>query len=340
MKKFLRYFVSFGVVALSRFKGLDLTKQILLVGVVGAICLFLFGGKAETSSHGGHDDHGDHEEHDEQSLSLSSDILKTMKMTIHKAHKKTLQRTLRLDGRIVPARGLINRMHPRFPGIIREVNVNLGSKIKRGDSLAILEGNENLAVTRISSSISGELIGKELVAGEFVREDGEILTIADLSKVQVNFYVHARNLGEPKVGQAIIISDDDGHLKQRTEIDYVSQVVERDTQTLLIRATVDNSTREWRPGLFVFGELVLEEFSSPIVIEREAVQELEGQKVIFVRKTERDDTYVPHIVKLGRQSRKHVEVLEGIDAGQYYISGDSFVAKAQLLKSLAGHSHD
>jgi cobalt-zinc-cadmium efflux system membrane fusion protein len=45
------------------------------------------------------------------------------------------------------------------------------------------------------------------------------------------------------------------------------------------------------------------------------------------------------ILELGRRDGEWAEVLSGLDAGQQYAAENSFIIKADILKSGASHDH-
>jgi cobalt-zinc-cadmium efflux system membrane fusion protein len=100
---------------------------------------------------------------------------------------------------------------------------------------------------------------------------------------------------------------------------------------------------KWRPGLFITADVAVEEVEAPIVIAQAAVQRVNGKSVVFVQEKE---AFITHPVGLGRQGvspgekrELMVEVLQGLVAGERYVAENSFVLKAELGKSEAGHEH-
>src|SRR3546814_7520704 len=74
--------------------------------------------------------------------------------------------------------------------------------------------------------------------------------------------------------------------------------------------------------------------SGPLAIRNAAVQSLDGQSVVFVR---RDAGLMPQPVRLGKSDSEFSEVLEGIKAGESYATTNSYILKAELGKGEAEH---
>jgi cobalt-zinc-cadmium efflux system membrane fusion protein len=73
-----------------------------------------------------------------------------------------------------------------------------------------------------------------------------------------------------------------------------------------------------------------------MLIPKSAIQEFEGQKVVFVKK---GTAYQPRPISLGLSDSKNVEVLQGLENGELIVSQNSYLIKADLEKSEAGHEH-
>ena len=69
-------------------------------------------------------------------------------------------------------------------------------------------------------------------------------------------------------------------------ISYVSPIIYKDSQTLLARTIVPNTKNVWRPGLFVTAKVVTNDSMVEVAVNRDAVQTLENEKVVFVKKDE------------------------------------------------------
>ncbi|HKO90248.1 MAG TPA: efflux transporter periplasmic adaptor subunit, partial [Polyangiaceae bacterium] len=110
------------------------------------------------------------------------------------------------------------------------------------------------------------------------------------------------------------------------------------------RIVLKNPGAAWRPGLFVTAEVVVDQGPAAVVVEEEAVQTVEGQEVVFVQQA---DGFDARPVQLGRRGAaaggerpgRVIEIVAGINAGERYVSKNSFTLKAELGKSEAGHEH-
>ena len=75
---------------------------------------------------------------------------------------------------------------------------------------------------------------------------------------------------------------------------------------------------------------------APMVIKKSALQQWNGKTVIFIRV---GDSFEIRMPQLGRSDDTQVEVLSGVPAGASYATRNSFILKADVMKSGASHDH-
>jgi cobalt-zinc-cadmium efflux system membrane fusion protein len=287
------------------------------------------------AEHEGHADHGAHEDPGGGRIRLDAAAMAQSDIALDTAGPRRMDVTLSLQGRIVPNGERLAHVHPRFPGLIREVRKQLGQRVRKGDVLAVVESNESLQPYAVTAQINGTVIRKHAAVGETASGDEELFTVADLSTVWVDFQVYRQDFPRLKQGQRVRVNADGGHSAE-TVLAYLAPVSEEHTQAMLVRATLDNRKGDWPPGLYVKGEAAVESFDAPVAVRLEGVQTLEGDPVVFVGEGE---AFEARPVRLGRRDGDWVEVTEGMRAGEAYVSRNSFVLKADLGKGEVAHEH-
>ncbi|MDX1391050.1 MAG: hypothetical protein R3241_01620, partial [Rheinheimera sp.] len=73
-----------------------------------------------------------------------------------------------------------------------------------------------------------------------------------------------------------------------------------------------------------------------LAVKKSALQQIDGKPVIFVIE---DGAFKAIELQLGKDDSDYVEVLAGLSAGAEYVSENSFLLKADMLKAGAGHQH-
>ena len=103
-----------------------------------------------------------------------------------------------------------------------------------------------------------------------------------------------------------------------------------------LAVVIPNPKGEWRPGLFVTGEIVVDEAEVPVAVKTSALQTYRDWDVVFMND---GPIFEIAILEIGRRDDEWVEVLSGLPAGQAYAAENSFVVKADIGKSGASHDH-
>lgn len=189
--------------------------------------------------------------------------------------------------------------------------------------------NPNLRFYEVRVPLDGTVIMRHITQGEFIENNKTIYEVADLNKVWVEIGIYPRDLDRVKEGQTVEIILPVGHQTSEARLIYISPIVTNETITATAIAELDNVQGLWRPGVFVKVDILVDTLSFPVVIPTEAIQEIEGEKVIFVVTPQGIEK---RKVKLGISDREHSEVLEGLQAGERYIATQTFLIKAELGK--------
>ena len=255
-------------------------------------------------------------------------------VTLVTAGPGTVDRGVELPGEVRPNADRIAHIAPRFPGIVQEVRVHVGDRVRAGDVLAIVE-SEQLAKFEIRAAFDGTVIDKHIAPGEAIGNDDTAFIVADLSAVWVILDVYQDALSLVGVGRPVRIVASHGDLSADGSVSYVSPIVDQATRTAQARVVLPNADGRWRPGLFVTAT-VQDPVAAPIVAPRRAVQTLEGRPTVFVVDGEH---FVARTVTLGRTGRTRVEIGDGLAAGDRIADGNSFLVKAELAKGEGGHDH-
>ena len=187
----------------------------------------------------------------------------------------------------------------------------------------------------VRAPIAGQVTARTAVLGAAVAADAEIFTVADLSTLWVEMAIPPRDLPMARQGQSVIVAGE-GDAKGEGRIVFLSPLLDPETRSARAVAELGNADGNWRPGAFVTANLATAEQPVDVLVPRDAVQELEGEKVVFVRTPE---GFEKRDVALGREDAAGFEVIFGLDADTEIAVGNAFALRAELGKSEAGHGH-
>ena len=84
------------------------------------------------------------------------------------------------------------------------------------------------------------------------------------------------------------------------------------------------------------GTIILAKDTVPVAVERTALHTFEDRTVVFLETIE---GFVPQPVRISRMDAVRAEVLDGLSAGDRYVSAGGFTLKAELGKESFGDGH-
>lgn len=302
-----------------------------------ALCIILIATlsgtpKSSEHEHGGHDE--DHEEGSTH-IELDDKTLASSNVKIAKVGETTLKPAIPVRGQIVENRNKSMIVRPRIAGLVRSAPKEYGDVVRKGEFLASIESAGARASYEIKSAIDGVIVAKNAVVGTYVPNEEIIYRIFDLSEVWFETYVPERDMDRIKIGQKIELKDRVLDARADADIFYVSNVIDEDTQSFVVRARLRNDSGAWKIGSFAEGNIQLPEKLAKIAVRRNAVQTIEGSDVVFLK---HGNEIRPVPVEIGQFDKDWFEILSGdLPDGSDYVAENSFLVKAELLKSTAEH---
>jgi cobalt-zinc-cadmium efflux system membrane fusion protein len=211
---------------------------------------------------------------------------------------------------------------------------NLGFSEARLD--ALLENSGSLVRFELTSPLAGTIVERHLTVGESTKDAEPAFVVAELSKVNAVVQVYPKDLASIAKDQSAQVKLSTGSEVASGKVTFVSPLLDATSRAARAHILLDNTAGLFRPGLFVAATLQTSESEANIVIPKEALQKIEGKDVVFVQT---EEGFVPSPVELGRQNGTQVEILSGLEEGEVFVSKGSFLLKAELAKSEAGHDH-
>ena len=194
----------------------------------------------------------------------------------------------------------------------------------------------NLTRYEIRAPIDGTIVEKNISVGQAIKEDANIFTLADLTSVWAEMTIYAKDMNVIRTGQKVTVKSAEFNASTAGVVSYVGALAGEQTRAAKARVVLANPKSAWRPGLPVNIEVVSSEEEVPVAVAAEAIQTLRDWSVVFGRY---DDVFEARPLKLGRSDGKMVEVLKGLNAGEKYGAGNSFIIKADIGKAGASHEH-
>lgn len=209
-----------------------------------------------------------------------------------------------------------------------------------GEDIIALENESDIPLSRyeLVSPTEGVIIERPIVKGAYLDTSREAFVIADLSSLWAELAMSPRDLDAVKEQMSVHIDCPDaaslGYTSQEAQIVSVSPIIDPDTRTVKVLATISNSHGHLRPHTYVCAKLKGKPEDVPLVVTKEAIQTIDGETTLFVYSGDRFDV---RPVKTGRDDGRFIEVISGISPGEQYASKNTFILKAEHGKDEAQH---
>lgn len=121
----------------------------------------------------------------------------------------------------------------------------------------------------------------------------------------------------------------------RGRIDFVGSVLDPETRTVKVRATVQNADERLKPGMFVKAVVDVPkpaaEAKNVLAVPQSALQTLEGRTTVFVQSA--PGVFERRFVETGHSFEGFTEVLSGVRPGDAVVTEGSFILKSEFAKA-------
>jgi len=187
-----------------------------------------------------------------------------------------------------------------------------------------------------TSPAHGVVLEKKAVQGMRFMPGEALYRIADLSTVWVLADVYERDLPRVKAGQAATVTLDAFPGRSfAAKVDYLYPTLDAATRTTQIRLELANREGLLRPGLFAHAEVATGTTAPALTVPASALIDSGERQVVLVAQDE--GRFVPKPVKVGRRGSEHIEILEGVAAGERVVVSANFLidAESNLRAALA-----
>lgn len=295
-----------------------------------ACCIFAV--LASSPIYASESEHRDEDTRNAEFVHISDNMAQKMGVVTQKVSAGQLNITTTVYGNVVTDPASLSHVRARFDGMVTKVNANLGYKVKKGETLAVVESNESLKSYPVTAPFSGIVIARHANEGEL--SNGQVLfSIANYKEVWAQLKIFPQQLSEIADQQSVQLSLSEAKLN--TTIQHILPSPD-EKPYVLAYAKITNTSGRWPVGADIKGQVVISTQNVAMMLPKAAIQEFEGASVVFVKKGEE---YHPVPVELGQQDNTNIEVLLGLSIEDEIVSQNSYLIKADLEKSEAGHEH-
>lgn len=187
-------------------------------------------------------------------------------------------------------------------------------------SYSIKEQGVQLAYHNIVAPYSGMIGDIPVKVGEYVTPQSKLLSITQNNQLEINVGLPAEKVFDIKMGLPIQVLDSNGKVVVSSKISFVSPKVDTDTQTVLVKAIVQNPQGVLKADQSVKTRVVYSS-NSGILVPAEAITHMGGQDFAFVViKKDKQNLIKQQPVSLGELQREKYVVKSGLNQGDCVVT--------------------
>jgi cobalt-zinc-cadmium efflux system membrane fusion protein len=200
------------------------------------------------------------------------------------------------------------------------------------------DGPESSTTTAIRAPFAGVVVAVDAAPGEMIGPDSQLFQVADISEVWVQAEVYEKDLGRIQLGRSASIKVDtypDREFLGR--VSYIGDILDPQTRTVKVRCDLSNPDSRLKLDMFATVLLPTTFSKDALAIPAEAIQQIEGRNVVFVRTGA--TTFEQKNVEIGRTIQGAAEVLAGLETGEQIVTKGAFHLKSMVLGAEIGEEH-
>jgi len=265
------------------------------------------------------------EEGEEGISKIDNNMAKRVGVETTNLSSRILSQTIPVYGYTTIGAEQLFQVGARYNGVIKTINSNVGDTVNNGELLAVIESNESLNTYKITSPVSGVVIHRSGNIGS-ITQNTSLFEIVNYQTIWAEFKVFTSQYHQVKVGQYIDIQ----HGEHVFNSVITNIIPAKDQPYVLARVRLNNTELNLTPGQLLMGHIRINQFEVDLAVEKVAIQELGGILGVFIKEGEE---YEFNPLVLGRSDKNFIEVIDGLSKGAEYVNKNSYLIKADILKS-------
>jgi multidrug efflux pump subunit AcrA (membrane-fusion protein) len=179
----------------------------------------------------------------------------------------------------------------------------------------------------LRSPVSGTVLERGVVEGQYVSADTPLLTVADLSHIWVMADLYEMDMTRVHVGDAAQFTTDG--MPGRVfggRVEFIYPTISSETRTLKARLSLANTGGSLRPGMY--GRVsVSARGGSSLSVPAEAVVNAGEHSYVFLAHP--GGRFEPRMVWTGSPSGERIQILKGVAEGDTVVASASFLIDSE-----------
>lgn len=182
----------------------------------------------------------------------------------------------------------------------------------------------------------------KVAEGQYLNEGDVIYQLENINKLWVEAELYPSELQYVKTGDRILIQVAGyRHTPVEANITFLSPEYRSNTQVTVLRASLNNPTLQWKPGMQAQVFLKHSEKTSLAVPADAVIHDQHGTHVYIQTAT---NTFAPRMVKTGVENFDAVEITDGLKEGDTVVVSGAYLLYSELILKtgtdpMASHHH-
>ncbi len=192
------------------------------------------------------------------------------------------------------------------------------------------------------ATTSGVVKEIKVAEGQYLNEGDVLYQLENISKLWVEAELYPSELQYVKTGDLISVrvSGYDNITIEAT-VTFLSPEYRSNSQVTVLRASLNNPTLQWKPGMQAQVLLKHSEKTS-LAIPTDAVIRDQSGAHVYIQTA--DNTFVPRMVKTGVENFDSVEIIEGLKEGEIVVVTGAYLLYSEIILKngrdpMLGHNH-
>ena len=187
----------------------------------------------------------------------------------------------------------------------------------------------------VKSPIEGTITERNVIIGQLVEPNTNCFKIINTTSLLADGQIYESDLsridGKPEITISSSIYPGAGF---KGKIIYISDILDKDTRTFKIRASVLNRDKKLKPEMFAEMKIPTARTAKTLIVPSEAVVR-EG-KTSFIFVAINDTTFEKRDVVKGSSQGEFIEIKQGVNKGDKIVGKGSFMLKSEIKKEIFG----
>lgn len=184
----------------------------------------------------------------------------------------------------------------------------------------------------VKAPADGVVLARNVTLGTVVTPSNDLFVLTDLSTLWAIAEVNEEFLGTLRIGMPVNVSVQayPGQPFQG-RISKVGEELDPNTRTIKVRIDLSNPKGRLKPEMYADAEIQVGRGGPALTLPSEAVQDLRGESVVFVRVAA--DRFEVRPVRTGKTMNGAIEITAGLRTGDEVVTHSAFILKSEFLKA-------